>query len=119
MATDRSNYNVLIASYLEPEHVERIRSVDGRLKVMYDPGLLRPPRYAADHKGRDVSRSPEQETRWLHLLGEADILFDFDQTHREDLPDTAHEQLVTAFCEVLETVVKNPHGTLEEMTTKN
>ena len=89
MTTDRSNYNVLIASYLEPEHVERIRSVDARLNVMYEPELLRPPRYPADHKGRDVSRSPDQETRWLQLLRDADILFDFDQTHREDLPELA------------------------------
>lgn len=83
------NYNVLIASYLEPEHVERIRSVDERLNVMYEPELLRPPRYAADHKGRDVPRSPDQEARWLQLLGRADILFDLDQTHRQDLPDVA------------------------------
>ena len=89
MTTDRSNYNVLIASYLEPEHVERIRSVDGRLNVMYEPELLRPPRYAADHKGRDVSRSPDQEAHWIQLLGKADILFDLDQTHRQDLPEVA------------------------------
>ena len=89
MTPDRFNYNVLIASYLEPEHVERIRSVDPRLSVMYEPELLRPPRYAADHKGRDVSRSPEQEARWQQLLGDADILFDFDQAHREDLPELA------------------------------
>ncbi len=89
MPTDRPNYNVLIASYLEPEHVERIRSVDGRLNVMYEPELLRPPRYAADHKGRNISRSPDQEARWLQLLGKTDILFDLDQTHRQDLPDVA------------------------------
>ena len=84
-----TNYNVLIASYLEPEHVERIRSVDERLNVMYEPELLRPPRYAADHKGRDVPRSPQQEARWLQLLEKADILFDLDQTHRQDLPEVA------------------------------
>ena len=89
MTTDRPSYNVLIASYLEPELVERIRSVDERLTVMYEPGLLRPPRYAADHKGRDVRRSPEEEDLWLDLLGKTDILFDLDQTHRQDLPEVA------------------------------
>lgn len=80
---------VLIASYLEPEHVERIREVDPRVNVVYEPELLRPPRYAADHTGSAVARTPEQEARWQELLGRADVLFDFDQTHREDLPDLA------------------------------
>lgn len=78
---------VLIASFLEADHVERIRAVDPRLEVVYEPELLRPPRYAADHKGGPLERTPEQEARWRHYLAEADILFDFDQTHLEDLPE--------------------------------
>jgi phosphoglycerate dehydrogenase-like enzyme len=84
-----ARHAVLIASYLEPEHVERIRQVDPRIDVVYEPELLRPPRYAADHTGSAVERTPKQEARWQELLGQADILFDFDQTHREDLPDLA------------------------------
>lgn len=80
---------VLIASFLEEEHVDRIRQVDPRLHVVYEPDLLRPPRYAADHKGAALERTGEQEARWQRHLGEADILFDFDQTHLEDLPDLA------------------------------
>ena len=80
---------VLIASFLEEEHVARIRQVDERLRVIYEPDLLRPPRYAADHTGEPVARSAEQEARWQALLGQADILFDFDHTHREDLPELA------------------------------
>ncbi len=83
------HYNVLITSYLEPEYVQRIRSVDARLNVIYEPALLQPPRYAADHVGRPTKRSPEQEAHWQQLLGQADILFDFDPTHREDLPELA------------------------------
>ena len=83
------NHKVLIASYLEPEHVERIRQVDPRLDVVYEPALLRPPRYAADHTGSPIERTADQEVRWKRLLREAEILFDFDQTHREDLPDLA------------------------------
>jgi phosphoglycerate dehydrogenase-like enzyme len=81
-------HNVLIASYLEPEYVERIRQVDARLNVVYEPNLLSTPRYAADHYGVP-NRSPEQEERWRRLLAQADILFDFDHSHRQDLPELA------------------------------
>lgn len=80
---------VLIASYLEPEHVDRIRAVDERLEVLYTPELLRQPQYPADHKGLAVPRSPEQESRWRSLLARADILFDFDLTNTSDLPALA------------------------------
>jgi glyoxylate/hydroxypyruvate reductase A len=80
---------VLIASFLEAENVDRIRLVDPRLDVVYEPDLLRPPRYAADHKGHPRERTAEQEARWRQHLGEADILFDFDQTHLSDLPELA------------------------------
>src|SRR5262245_541416 len=80
---------VLIASYLEPEHVDRIRAVDKRLEVLYEPELLRQPQYVADHKGLAVPRTPEQESRWRSLLARADILFDFDLTNTSDLPELA------------------------------
>ena len=81
-------HTVLITSYLEPEWVERIRQVDPRLNVIYEPTLLAAPRYAADHYGIP-ERSAEQEARWRQLLGRADILFDFDFSHRQDLPKLA------------------------------
>ncbi len=85
-----SEHNVLICSYLEPEHVERIRQVDDRFNVIHEPELLRPPRYAADHHGDpNFQRTPDQERRWRGLLAQADILFDFDPTHRADLPELA------------------------------
>ncbi len=80
---------VLIASYLEPEHVDRIRQVDSRLDVIYEPELLRKPRYAADHNGAPVPRTPEDEARWRALLAKADVLFDFDYTNDADLPELA------------------------------
>jgi glyoxylate/hydroxypyruvate reductase len=87
--TDQTSYTILIASYLEPEYVARIRAVSPRIQVVYEPDLLAPPRYHADHYNQIV-RTPDQEARWRELLGQADILFDFDYTHREDLPDLAH-----------------------------
>jgi len=80
---------VLIASYLEPEHVEKIRRVDPRVEVIYEPDLLQKPRYAADHHGFTAARTPEGERRWRALLAQADVLFDFDYTNDADLPDLA------------------------------
>jgi len=80
--------NVLIASYVEPEFVEQIREEVPEINVLYDPALLGSPRYTADHTA-PVSRSPEQEAQWQALLARADVLFDFDVSHREDLPDLA------------------------------
>lgn len=75
---------------MEPEQVERIRNADTRLNVTYEPALLRPPRYAADHTGdAGFVRSAAQERHWQELLAQAEILFDFDATHRADLPDLA------------------------------
>lgn len=82
-------HTVLIASYLEPEHVARVRAVDPSLHVIYEPDLLRPPRYAADHHGAARQRTPEEEARWQGYLAQAEILFDFDHTHHEDLPELA------------------------------
>ena len=69
---------VLITSWLEPELVERIRQVDTRLEVLYEPDLLAQPRYAADHSA-PVTRTAEQELQWRSLLERAEILFDFEK----------------------------------------
>jgi phosphoglycerate dehydrogenase-like enzyme len=86
--TPEPGYTLLITTYLDPEHVARIRAVSPRLHVVYEPELLPRPRYPADHDG-PIERTPEQERRWRELLGRADILFDFDPSHRADLPDLA------------------------------
>lgn len=79
-------HNILIASYLEPFLVAKIRNVDPRVRVIYEPDLIAAPRYDADHVGAEFQRTEEQENKWLSLLRKADILFDFDQTHMQDLP---------------------------------
>ncbi len=80
---------VLIASYIEPKYVEQIRQVDPRLDVIYEPSLIARPRYVADHKGEAFTRSAEEEQRWQTYLRQAEIIFDFDQTHLDDLPELA------------------------------
>ncbi len=71
---------MLIASYLEPEYVDRIRPIDG-VRVTYDPGLLPQPRYGSDHVGHPLKRSPEDERQWREYLAGAEVLFDFDHTN--------------------------------------
>ena len=79
MATQNTPPNVFISTPLEPEQVERIRAVaPDRLNVIFEPDLLPPIRYSADHKGKeDFRRTPEQEQRWRGNLARADILWDF------------------------------------------
>ena len=86
MSESQPPVRILIASYLEPHHVDRIRAVNPRLEVVYEPHLLPRPRYAADHVGQTLQRPEEDERRWVSLLAEAEVLFDFDRTHLEDLP---------------------------------
>jgi phosphoglycerate dehydrogenase-like enzyme len=81
--------NVLICSYLEPELVERIRQVDSRLNVQFHPELLPAPRYPTDHIGAKLERSPAEQARWEDLLGQAEVLFDFDYTGLDRLPERA------------------------------
>jgi glyoxylate/hydroxypyruvate reductase A len=80
---------VLITSYLEPEHVVRIRAAADPVPVIYEPTLIPAPRYASDHLGHPLERTPHEEEHWRELLGRATILFDFDATHRSDLPRLA------------------------------
>jgi len=80
---------VLIASYIESELVDEIRGVDARLDVLYEPELLAPPRYPADHGGGEFTRTPAQEAEWRRLLGRAQVLFDFDRANARELPELA------------------------------
>lgn len=69
---------VAIAVPLEAEYVERIRAVDPSVTVLYEPELLPPERYPADHSGDpDFRRTPEQEVRYWELLNKAQVLYGF------------------------------------------
>jgi len=80
---------IVIASWLEADLVERVREAAPWAEVVHEPSLLRPPRYAADHTGEAGERSEADEQRWRALLGRATILFDFDRTNKETLPELA------------------------------
>ena len=75
--------DLLICSYLEPCHVDRIREVSDRVRVHYHPELLPRPRYPADHVGAPFERTPEQRARWHELVARTEVCFDVDYA---DLP---------------------------------
>jgi phosphoglycerate dehydrogenase-like enzyme len=77
--------NVLIASPLEPELVERLVTIDPRLRVTYRADLVGNPRFPADHHP-PVSRTPAQEAEWAELLASAEVLFDVDGPSMRDFP---------------------------------
>jgi glyoxylate/hydroxypyruvate reductase len=79
---------VLITSYLDPSLVEMIRKRVPKVEIIYRPDLLYAPKHAADHTSV-APRTPEQEAEWKGLLAKADILFDFDHSHVNDLPELA------------------------------
>jgi phosphoglycerate dehydrogenase-like enzyme len=67
---------VLIASPLEAELAARIAATDQRAEVLFEPELLPPARYPADHRGDPAfRRDPEGERRWRALLDRAEVLF--------------------------------------------
>jgi len=77
---------VVIASPLEPELVERLRAVDDRLEVVFEPDLLPPPRYPCDHAGDPAfTRTPAQEERFTQLVSEAEVLFGFPREEPEQI----------------------------------
>lgn len=102
-------HTVLIASYLEPEHVQHLRMIDDRLTIIYEPDLVPPPRYPADHTNI-MERDAAQDARWRALLAQADVLFDFDHTHRADLPELApHVRWIQATSAGIGQFVKRYH----------
>lgn len=69
---------VAVAVPLEAELVERIRAVDPSVTVLYDPELLPPERFPADHSGDPgFRRTPEQEERYWDMLNSAQIIYGF------------------------------------------
>jgi phosphoglycerate dehydrogenase-like enzyme len=67
---------VLIATPLEAELAARIQDADPRAEVQFEPDLLPPARYPADHRGDPAfRRDAEGEARWQALLDRADVLF--------------------------------------------
>ncbi len=75
--------DVLVASYLEQDLVDRIADCDPRVRVSYTPDLLPPASMA--QRSRRVPRdlTAVEHDRWSSMLRTADVMFDFDWRHPE------------------------------------
>ncbi|MFL6184749.1 MAG: D-2-hydroxyacid dehydrogenase [Actinomycetes bacterium] len=79
----------MIASPLEAELAATIRAAEPRAEVLFEPDLLPPARYPADHRGDPAfRRDAEAEARWRVLLDRAEVLF--------GIPDDTAEGLAAA-----------------------
>jgi phosphoglycerate dehydrogenase-like enzyme len=80
--------NVLLASPLAADLVERIAAVDPRVRLTYRPDLLGQPRYPGDHYP-PVRRTNAQAAGWASLLRDAEVLLDVDQPSAPDIVQLA------------------------------
>jgi phosphoglycerate dehydrogenase-like enzyme len=79
---------VLIASPLEGELAERVKAADPRAEVLFEPDLLPPARYPADHRGDPgFRRDAGAEARWRALLDRAEVLFGVPGDSADDLAE--------------------------------
>jgi phosphoglycerate dehydrogenase-like enzyme len=77
---------VVIATPLEPELVDRLRRVDERLEIVFEPELLPPPRWASDHIGDpNFERTPDQEARFADLISGAEIVLGYPREDPEQI----------------------------------
>ncbi|WP_426996077.1 D-2-hydroxyacid dehydrogenase [Pseudarthrobacter sp. N5] len=92
MNTMTTETTVAIAVPLESEFVEHIRAVDPSVTVLYQPELLPPERFPADHTGDpDFQRSPEQDERYWAMLNKAQVLYGFPNESPAGLARIARE----------------------------
>jgi phosphoglycerate dehydrogenase-like enzyme len=86
MARVDSRVPVLIATWLDSRHAERIAAAEpDRIELIYEPELLPTTRYEADHHGPPRPLTEEQRLRWQKHLGRAEIAFEFDWERPEEL----------------------------------
>jgi phosphoglycerate dehydrogenase-like enzyme len=66
----------MIATPLERELAERVAAADPRVELLFDPDLLPPARFPADHAGDPAfRRDAGGEARWRAMLERAEVLF--------------------------------------------
>ena len=81
---------VLIATWLDRHLADRIAAAEPeRIELIYEPDLLPPPRYEADHYAPARALTDEQRRRWQELLSRAEVAFDFDWERRPHLLERA------------------------------
>jgi glyoxylate/hydroxypyruvate reductase A len=87
---DADRIPVLIASWLDQRHIDRIAASEPeRIALMYEPDLLPTPRYEADHHGTPRQLTDERRDHWRQLLAHAEVAFDFDWERPNELLERA------------------------------
>ena len=77
---------VLIASWLDQRHADRIATAEPeRIELIYEPELLPTTRYEADHHGPPRALSDQERRRWRQCLSRAEVMFEFDWERPEEL----------------------------------
>lgn len=67
---------VVVAKPLADDYVERLRSADSHVEVIYEPDLMPAIRWPGDHDGDpNFTRTHEQQARLEELVDSADVLF--------------------------------------------
>ncbi len=83
---------VAIAVPLEAELVDQIRAVDPSITVLYQPDLLPPERFPADHAGDPAfKRTVEQEEGYWSMVNSAEVLYGFPNESSAGLARIARE----------------------------
>lgn len=87
------NLTVAIATPLELENVERIRAAYPNITVLYEPDLLPPERFPADHSGDPAfERTAQQEARYWTMLESANVLYGFPNENAPGLARISSSQ---------------------------
>ena len=77
---------VAVATPIEDELVERIRQVDSRVEVLWDPSLVAPARWASDHNGDpDFSLDEDGRAGFEEMLARADVVLGYPGDSPEGL----------------------------------
>jgi glyoxylate/hydroxypyruvate reductase A len=85
-AAERGRVPVLIATWLDQVHADRIAAVQpDRIELIYRPDLLPTTRYEADHHGPPRPLSSAQLAEWAALLARSEVAFEFDWERPQEL----------------------------------
>lgn len=90
MPPDKKRVPVLISTWLDLPHAERIAAAEPeRIELIYEPELLPTTRYEADHHGPPRPLTDEQRLRWRNDVARAEVSFEFDWERPEELLERA------------------------------
>ena len=71
--------NLLIASFIEKNHVDLIKEKFPDIEIIYRIDLINKPRYKSDHIGYPRLKNSYKQKEWLSLVEKAHIIFGFDK----------------------------------------